>query len=58
MVMPDDHAITIKNSLGMAIILGVSYGIAYVLCAHSATGSTVCMACLALFLVANFAIGR
>ena len=56
--MPDDKSITMKNSIGMGVILGISYGSAFLLKFYSATVFEIFLTVLALFLVTTFCIGK
>ena len=58
MIMPDDQTITLKNIIGMGVVLAVNFGVAAVLAFFQASVAEVCMACVVLLLLSILAISR
>ena len=58
MIMPDDQSITLKNIIGMAIVLAVNFGVAALLAFLQASVAEVCMACVVLLLLSIVTINR
>ena len=56
--MPDDQSITLKNIIGMGIVLAVNYGIAALLAFFQASVAEVCLACVVLLLLSIVTINR
>ena len=56
--MPDDQSITLKNIIGMGIVLAVNFGVAALLAFLQASVAEVCMACVVLLLLSIVTINR
>lgn len=58
MIMPDDKAVTWTNSIGMGLVVAVSFGCAFALHSLNASLLTMGLVCVGLFLGALFLINR
>ena len=58
MIMPDDQSITLRNIIGMGVVLAVNFGVAALLAFFQASVAEVCMACVVLLLLSILTITR